>query len=130
MLDRQMRLLLRVGAALIALSALAALFLPQKLAELMKLPLDIDPQVTLWNIRISGGILLPLAGFMALGAAFLPERALRQSGGILVFCAGLLAILLAIAPSPWGWGRISFLALSLIIVAFAVKALRGRLRHR
>ena len=96
MLDRQMRLLLRIGAAIIGLSSLTALATPTALAGALELPLDLDPDVTLWNIRVSGAILLPLAAFMALAAAFFPERALRQSGAIMVCFALLLTVLLAI----------------------------------
>ena len=84
MLDRQMKLLLRIGAAIIALSAVIALASPSTLAKALALPLDLDPEIIIWNIRISGALLLPLAGFMALAAAFFPERALRQSGALMV----------------------------------------------
>jgi hypothetical protein len=100
------------------------------MAELLGLPLDIDPHITLWNVRVSAGLLLPLSGFMALAAAFLPERALKQSAGIVLLFTALLIALLAIAPTPWGWGRGGFLLLAVIFLALTVKALRGRLRHR
>lgn len=130
MLDRQMKFLLRIGAGLIAIAALTALISPSTLASAMGLPLDLDPEKFLWTIRISAGILLPLAGFMALAAAFLPERALRQSGALMIFFALLLAALLFIAPMPWAWGRIGFILLALIFSLFYLKALRARLRHR
>lgn len=130
MLDRQVRLLLRLGAAFLALSAMVSLILPSTMAQLLGLPLDIDPQFTLWNIRVSAGLLLPLAGFMALAAAFLPERALRQSGAIVAFFSALLALLMVLAPGPWGWGRIAFILIAALFTLLALKALRGRLRHR
>lgn len=130
MLDRQMKLLLRLGAAIVGISSLTALAIPTALADALGLPLDLDPDVTLWNIRVSGAILLPLAAFMALAAAFFPERALRQSGAIMVCFAFLLALLLALAPGPWSWGRIFFIALGALFIVLYAKALRARLRHR
>ncbi len=130
MLDRQMKLFLRLGAGIICLCALVALVTPSTLANALGLPLDLDPEVTLWNIRVSGAILLPLAAFMALAAAFFPERALRQSGAIMVIFALILALLLATAPGPWRWGRILFIALGVLFMALYGKALRARLRHR
>jgi hypothetical protein len=130
MLDRQMKLFLRLGAGIICLCALLALASPGTLANALGLPLDLDPDVTLWNIRVSGAILLPLAAFMALAAAFFPERALRQSGAIMVIFASILALLLATAPGPWRWGRIAFIVLGVLFIALYGKALRARLRHR
>lgn len=130
MLDRQMKLFLRLGAGIISLCALVALATPGTLANALGLPLDLDPEVTLWNIRVSGAILLPLAAFMALAAAFFPERALRQSGAIMVISTLILAFLLATAPGPWRWGRIASIALGVLFIALYGKALRARLRHR
>lgn len=130
MLDRQMKLLLRIGAVIIALSAFIALAIPRALAKALALPLDLDPEIIIWSIRVSGALLLPLAGFMALAAAFFPERALRQSGTLMVLFALILGGLLAIAPGPWSWGRILFLALGALFVVLYGKALRARLRHR
>ena len=130
MLDRQMRLYLRLGAAFIAIAALLSLVAPSLLANALGLPLDLDPDVTLWSIRVSGAILLPLAGFMALAAAFFPERALRQSGALMLFFVLLVGALLVITPGPWRWGRGIFLTLGALFVALYIKALRSRLRHR
>jgi hypothetical protein len=130
MLDRQMKLLLRIGAAIIALSAVVALASPSSLAKALGLPLDLDPEIIIWNIRVSGALLLPLAGFMALAAAFFPERALRQSGALMVAFVLLVGALLVVAPGPWSWGRALFIALGLLFVALYGKALRARLRHR
>lgn len=130
MLDRQMRLLLRLGAGCIALLGLTGLIAPTLIANSVGLPLDIDPQLTLWSTRISAALLVALAGFMALGAAFFPERALRQSGVLMLLGTSLLALLLAIAPTPWRWGRVLALVLALIFIVLYLKALRARLRHR
>jgi hypothetical protein len=130
MLDRQMRLYLRLGAAFIAIAALLSLLAPSLLANALGLPLDLDPDVTLWSIRVSGAILLPLGGFMALAAAFFPERALRQSGALMLFFVLLVGALLVITPGPWRWGRGIFLTLGALFVALYIKALRSRLRHR
>ena len=130
MLDRQMKLLLRFGAAFIAFIALLTLITPNTTANALGLPLDLDPTVTLWNVRVNAGILLALAGLMALAAAFFPERALRQCGALMVFFALLLAILLLIAPLPWRWGRIVAIAAALLAILFYLRALRARMRHR
>lgn len=130
MLDRQMRLLLRLGAGFIATLGLAGLFAPTLIANSVGIPLDLDPELTSWNTRVSAALLLSLAGFMALGAAFFPERALRQSGALMLGVIALLALLLAIAPTPWRWGRVFALALALVFIVFYLKALRARLRHR
>lgn len=130
MLDRQVKLLLRVGAVLIALVSLSALISPSLIANALGLPLDLDPEMILWSIRITAGVLVPLAGFMALAAAFFPERALRQSGALMLIFALLLSILLLIAPTPWAWGRVTSLVLSGVFIALYLKALRARLRHR
>ncbi len=130
MLDRQMQALLRIGAAIIALAAITALISPSTLAGALGLPLDLDAAKFLWVIRISAGLLLPLAGFMTLAAAFFPERALRQSGALMIAFALILAFLLVIAPTPWVWGRIACIALALLFTLLYLKALRARLRHR
>ena len=130
MLDRQMKFLLRVGAGASTLFSLIALISPSSIALALGLPLDLDPGITLWGIRSSALILLILAGFMALAAAFFPERALRQSGSLMVIFALAAFILLLIAPASWGWGRILALTLSTLFFAFYLRALRARMRHR
>ena len=130
MLDRQVKLLLRIGATLGALTGLLTLVIPDVTANALGLPLDLDPTITLWNLRISAGILLILSGFMALAAAFFPERALRQSGAVMVLSALLLAILLIFAPIPWRWGRAVAIGVALLFILFYLKALRARMRHR
>lgn len=130
MLDRQMKLLLRLGAGVIAALAVTALIAPSTVADVLGIPLDLDPQITLWNIRVCAATLLILAGFMALAAAFLPERGLRQSGALMVVFALLLSILLIIAPMAWRWGRILAIALAVAFIALYLKALRARRRHR
>lgn len=130
MLDRQMKLLLRVGAVAVALFSILTIASPATVANAFALPLDIDPAVTLWLLRASSGALLALAGFMALAAAFLPERALRQAGAILIFLASFSALLLLLAPTSWRWGRIGAITISLAFILFALKALRARMRRR
>ena len=130
MLDRQMKFLLRVGAVAVALFSILTIVSPTIVANAFALPLDIDPAVTLWLLRASSGALLALAGFMALAAAFLPERALRQAGAILIFLAAFCALLLLLAPTSWRWGKIGAIALSLAFILFALKALRARMRRR
>ncbi|NCA19312.1 MAG: hypothetical protein EBR76_06085, partial [Actinobacteria bacterium] len=68
MLDRQMKLLLRVGAVAVALFSILTIVSPTIVANAFALPLDIDPAVTLWLLRATSGALLALAGFMALAA--------------------------------------------------------------
>ena len=130
MLDRQMKLLLRVGAVAVALFSILTIASPATVANAFALPLDIDPAVPLWLLRASSGALLALAGFMALAAAFLPERALRQAGAILIFLASFSALLLLLAPTSWRWGRLGAVALSFAFILFALKALRARMRRR
>ena len=130
MLDRQMKLLLRVGAVAVALFSILTIVSPTIVANAFALPLDIDPAVTLWLLRATSGALLALAGFMALAAAFLPERALRQAGAIMIFLAAFSALLLLLAPTSWRWGRIGAVALSFAYILFALKALRARMRRR
>lgn len=125
-----MKLLLRLGAAVVGVLALLGFIAPTLLANFLGLPLDLDPQITLWSVRVSAAILISLAGFMALAAAFFPERALRQSGALMILFALLLSILLFLAPTPLAWGRVAFIALALAFTAFYLKALRARLRHR
>lgn len=125
-----MKFLLRVGASASALFSLIALIAPATIAHALGVPLDLDPEITLWSIRLSALIALILAGFMALAAAFLPERALRQSGALMVlFAVGAFALLI-LAPAAWGWGRILGLILSALFTLFYLRALRARLRHR
>ena len=130
MLDRQMKLLLRLGAGVIGLSALIALIKPNLAATFLGLPLDLDPALILWNIRVSAALSLPLSAFMALSAAFLPERALRQSGAVMVAFSLLIGVLMLFSPGSWSAGRIGVLAIGLIFIALYLKALRARLRHR
>lgn len=130
MLDRQMKLLLRVGAVSVAITAVIAITAPTLLASALGLPLDLDPEMVLWTLRISGAVLLPLAGFMALAAAFFPERALRQSGALMMLFLVVASLLLMVAPTEWVWGRVTFLVLAGLALPLYFKALRARLRHR
>ena len=130
MLDRQMKLLLRVGAVSVAITAVIAIAAPTLLASALGLPLDLDPEMVLWTLRISGAVLLPLAGFMALAAAFFPERALRQSGALMMLFLVVASLLLVVAPTEWVWGRVTFLVLAGLALPLYFKALRARLRHR
>ena len=129
-LDRQMKLLLRLGAGPIALFAVIALVKPSLAAALLGLPLDLDPNVILWTIRMGAALCLPLSAFMALAAAFLPERALRQSGAVMMGFTLVICALMLISPGSWSVGRISLLVIGALFSVLYVKALRARLRHR
>jgi hypothetical protein len=130
MLDRQMKLLLRVGALLVALVSVVTLISPSSTANALGMPLDLDPTLTLWLLRTSAGALLTLGGFMALAAAFLPERALRQGGALVILLATFFGVMLIAAPSAWRWGRIGALLLCVAFIPFTIKALRARMRRR
>lgn len=125
-----MKFLLRIGASATALLSFIALITPASVATALGLPLDLDPVITLWGIRLSALIALILAGFMALAAAFFPERALRQSGSLMILFALAALALLLTAPATWGWGRIGGIILIVAFAGFYLRALRARLRHR
>jgi hypothetical protein len=130
MLDRQIKFMLRIGASASALLAVITLMTPASVAIALGLPLGLDPAITLWGIRLSALVTLNLAAFMALAAAFFPERALRQSGTLMIIFSLATCILLLIAPAAWNWGRVLCLTLIAIFTAFYLRALRARRRHR
>ena len=125
-----MKLLLRSVAAILAALSLIALISPATLGTFLGMPLDLDPKVVLWSIRVGATCALVLAAFLALGAAFFPERALRQSGGVLFLFVLLTSILLIIAPVPWVTGRVVLLAVAAVVTLVTIRALRARLRNR
>ena len=125
-----MKLLLRCVAAILAAVSLIALISPATLGSFLGMPLDLDPKVVLWSIRVAATCALVLAAFLALGASFFPERALRQSGGVLCIFILLITVLLIIAPVPWVTGRVLLLAAAALVSLATVRALRARLRNR
>ena len=127
MLEYRVILLLRTSAALLALSALALLIRPGTVIGLLGLTSSRELE---WGFRLVGLLGASMAALMTLVAAFLGERALRQSAAILMLTTVSFAILLLFSPGGWGLWNLLLIILELGLATGYFFALKGRRRNR
>ena len=126
-LEYRVILLLRTSAALLALSALALLIRPGTVIGLLGLTSSRELE---WGFRLVGLLGASMAALMTLVAAFLGERALRQSAAILMLTTVSFAILLLFSPGGWGLWNLLLIILELGLATGYFFALKGRRRNR
>ena len=131
MLARRLAIILRVGAIVFALSALALIATPELFLEFLKIEKEQSAysQALIWAMRMIGVCLLIASVMMPLVAAFAPERALRQVGVLMVGICSLLTLLTFLTPAPWGIGKIAYLAIGAFFTLAYIYGLRGRRRN-
>ena len=127
MLEYRVILLLRTGAALLALSALALLIRPGNIIGLIDLTSSRELE---WGFRLIGITNLALAALITLAAAFLGERGLRQAAAIMLLTSAATAVLLLFMPGGWGLWHLLLVILELGLAAGYFFALKGRRRNR
>ena len=127
MLEYRVILLLRTGAALLALSALALLIRPGTVIGLIGLTSSRELE---WGFRLIGITNLALAALISLAAAFLGERGLRQAAAIMLLTSAATAVLLLFMPGGWNLWQILLMLLQIAMAAGYFFALKGRRRNR
>ena len=127
MLEYRVILLLRTGAALLALSALALLIRPGNIIGLIDLTSSRELE---WGFRLIGITNLALAALITLAAAFLGERGLRQAAAIMLLKSAATAVLLLFMPGGWNLWKILLMVLVIALAAGYFFALKGRRRNR
>ena len=127
MLEYRVILLLRTGAALLALSALALLIRPGNIIGLIDLTSSRELE---WGFRLIGITNLALAALITLAAAFLGERGLRQAAAIMLLTSAATAVLLLFMPGGWNLWKILLMVLVIALAAGYFFALKGRRRNR
>jgi hypothetical protein len=120
-------LLLRTGAAILALSALALLIRPGNIIGLIGLTSSRELE---WGFRLIGITNLALAALISLAAAFLGERGLRQAAAIMILTSAATAVLLLFMPGEWNLWKILLILLQIAMAAGYFFALKGRRRNR
>lgn len=131
MLTRRMALVLRIGAVVFAISAIALLSSPGNFLDFIGITSQtaLATQELIWAMRMTGLTLVIVALMMPVVAAFAPERVLRQVGIVMVpTCIGL-SLLSAFAPGQWGVGRILYVAIGVAFALGYLFALQGRRRN-
>ncbi|MBM3655596.1 MAG: hypothetical protein FJW91_01340 [Actinobacteria bacterium] len=127
---KRLALILRLGAIVFAVSALALLITPELFLDFLDLEEGSTgySQELIWAMRMMGACLLIASVMMPLVAAFASERALRQVGVLMVGICSLLSLLTFIAPAPWGNGKVVFALVGGLFVLAYLYGLRGRRR--
>ena len=131
MLTRRIALVLRIGAVIFALSALALLLNPRYFLDFIGVTSETNlaTQELLWAMRMMGLTLVIVSITMPVVAAFAPERVLRQVAVVVVpNCVGL-SVLSAFAPGEWVVGRIGYVAIGIGFALGYLFALQGRRRN-
>jgi hypothetical protein len=122
MLTRRIALVLRVGAVVFAVSALALLLEPSFFVRFIGVVGTEDavtPELT-WAMRMIGAVLV---------AAFASERTLRQVASIMVPVCLTLSFLTVVAPGSWTLGRWGYIAVGTAFASAYLYGLQGRRRN-
>lgn len=102
---RNLRLILRVGATVFGLSAIALMLFPRFFNELLGLAATAELD---WAMRLIGITLVALTGNMVVISFYGSEMAVRAAGWVMMVSAfGLGAITLMI-PTSYNWFNISY----------------------
>ena len=131
MLTRRIALVLRIGAVVFALSAIALMVNPAYFLHFIGVTSEenLATSELEWAMRMIGLTLVIVSIMMPVVAAFAPERVLRQVAVVMVpTCMGL-SILSAFAPGQWVAGRFAYVAIGLGFALAYVFALQGRRRN-
>jgi hypothetical protein len=97
---RPLRIVLRVGATVFALSAIFLLVLPELFLNLLTLPTAADQ---LWSMRMIAATLVALTGNMLVVSFYASLKGVRFSARIMQFAAFSLGALTLTIPSELNW---------------------------
>ncbi len=131
MLTRRIALVLRVGAVIFAVSALALLIEPNffvKFIGVIDSEASASPELS-WAMRMTGVVLIIVATMMPVVAAFASERTLRQVAAIMIPTCLALSFLTVVAPGSWTFGRWSYVAVGSGFALAYLYGLQGRRRN-
>ena len=131
MLTRRIALVLRVGAVVFAVSALALLVEPSFFVKFIGV-VGADESVTselTWAMRMIGAVLVIVATMMPAVAAFASERTLRQVASIMVLVCLTLSFLTVVAPGSWTLGRWGYIVVGTTFALAYLYGLQGRRRN-
>jgi O-antigen/teichoic acid export membrane protein len=131
MLTRRIALVLRVGAVIFAVSALALLVEPSffvKFIGVVGAEDSVSPELS-WAMRMIGAVLVIVATMMPVVAAFASDRTLRQVASIMVLVCLTLSFLTVVAPGNWTLGRWGYLAAGTAFALAYLYGLQGRRRN-
>lgn len=131
MLTRRIALVLRVGAVVFAVSALALLLEPSffvRFIGVVGMEDAVTPELT-WAMRMIGAVLVIVATMMPVVAAFASERTLRQVASIMVPVCLTLSFLTVVAPGSWTLGRWGYIAVGTAFALAYLYGLQGRRRN-
>jgi O-antigen/teichoic acid export membrane protein len=130
MLTRRIALVLRLGALVFAVSALALLIDPNFFVTFTGVVVaegSVPPELA-WAMRMMGAVLIIVATMMPVVAAFASERTLRQVAAIMVPTCLTLSFLTVVAPGRWTLGRWGFIVLGTVFALAYLYGLQGRRR--
>ena len=131
MLTRRIALVLRVGAIIFGVSALALLVEPAFFLKFLGIVSQSDqvPSELNWAMRMIGLVLIIVAAMMPVVAAFASERVLRQVAVVMTLVSSALSLLTVSAPGRWTIGRSAYVVVGGIFVFGYIYGLQGRRRN-
>jgi O-antigen/teichoic acid export membrane protein len=131
MLTRRIALVLRVGAIIFGVSALALLVEPAFFLKFLGLFTQNDqvPAELNWAMRMIGLVLIIVAAMMPVVAAFASERALRQIAVVMILVSSALSLLTVSAPGKWTIGRGLYVVVGGVFAIGYIYGLQGRRRN-
>lgn len=97
---RYLRWILRIGATVFGLSALALLFLPETFLSLLGLD---DTMALVWSMRMIAITLVALTGNMAVVSYTANETGVVAAALVMLSCAGALGVVTLLIPAPVTW---------------------------
>jgi len=117
-----LRYVLRTGATVFGLSALALVILPGFFLELLGL---VTTSALIWSMVMIGVTLIALTGNMAVVSWFGSDRGVQVASVVMVFAASGLGIITLLIPVVYTWFTLLYAGVGF---AFALAYLVGLLR--
>lgn len=130
MLIHRVAMILRIGATICFISAVAILVKPDSVATFIGLDKLTLSKELIWLFRCLALALLVIAVLAPLIASFGGERGLRQCASAMAGISFLGIVLLIVSPTAWVIGKLSVCAGLFIFCLLYLFALRGRRRNR
>lgn len=124
MLARRITMVLRLGAFVFLLTSITVIALPETFLKILDLGIQTNSG-QLWLIRMLGVALIGLSAFMLMAAGNFGERALRQVGLLMTSLSVGFTMLTVLAPGPWTWAKVVYLAIGAAFALAYLWALRG-----
>jgi hypothetical protein len=131
MLTRRIALVLRVGAIIFGVSAVALLIEPSFFLRFLGIVSQSDqiPSELHWAMRMIGLVLTIVAAMMPAVASFATERVLRQVAVVMTLVSAALSLLTVSAPGEWTVGRGLYVTIGGLFAIAYLYGLQGRRRN-